>query len=127
MSIDEAHNEVRIGGQILQSEAIESAVDSLNTSRWLSHQHPYRTPLLPGIYFPQMGRFAWLKQFLKSAHHFQTHKARIRRRAARSRRQWQPSRSQSSETETEAVVTGWVLETKRWHPGSSHANPIESP
>ena len=33
----------------------------------LSHQHPYRTPLrFRGIYFPQMGRFAWLKSILEN-------------------------------------------------------------
>jgi radical SAM superfamily enzyme YgiQ (UPF0313 family) len=63
MSIEEAHNEVRIGWTNSYSpEAIERAVDSLN-------QKPlgYRINILiarlcfRGIYFPQMGRFAWLK------------------------------------------------------------------
>jgi radical SAM superfamily enzyme YgiQ (UPF0313 family) len=63
MSIEEAHAEVRIGWTNSYSpKAIEQAVDSLN-------QKPlgYRINILiarlcfRGIYFPQMGRFAWLK------------------------------------------------------------------
>ncbi|HEY6465795.1 MAG TPA: radical SAM protein [Candidatus Acidoferrales bacterium] len=63
MSIEEAHNEVRIGwANSYSPDAIEKAVDSLN-------EKPlgYRINILiarlcfRGIYFPQMGRFAWLK------------------------------------------------------------------
>ena len=68
MSIEEAHNEVRIGWVNSYSpEAIEKAVDSLN-------QKPlgYRINILiarlcfRGIYFPQMGRFAWLRIALEN-------------------------------------------------------------
>ena len=68
MSIEEAHNEVRIGWVNSYSPAaIEKAVDSLN-------QKPlgYRINILiarlcfRGIYFPQMGRFAWLKIALEN-------------------------------------------------------------
>ena len=50
MSIDEAHNEVRKGWiSSYNPDAIERAVDSLEPqAAGLSHQHPYRTPLLPG-------------------------------------------------------------------------------
>jgi len=63
MSIEEAHNEVRIGWNNSYSpEAIEKAVDSLNHKAL-----GYRINILiarlcfRGIYFPQMGRFAWFK------------------------------------------------------------------
>jgi hypothetical protein len=66
MSIDEAHNEVRIGwANSYSPEAIEHAVDSLNHKPL-----GYRINILiarlcfRGIYFPQMGRFAWLKTIL---------------------------------------------------------------
>jgi radical SAM superfamily enzyme YgiQ (UPF0313 family) len=63
MTIDEAHTEVRIGWENAYSpQAIEKAVDSLN------HEPlGYRINILisrlcfRGIYFPQMGRFAWVK------------------------------------------------------------------
>jgi hypothetical protein len=63
MTIDEAHAEVRIGWENAYSpQAIEKAVDSLN------HEPlGYRINILisrlcfRGIYFPQMGRFAWVK------------------------------------------------------------------
>jgi radical SAM superfamily enzyme YgiQ (UPF0313 family) len=68
MSIDEAHNEVRIGWASSYSpEAIEKAVDSLNDKPL-----GYRINILiarlcfRGIYFPQMGRFAWLKSILEN-------------------------------------------------------------
>ena len=63
MSIEEAHNEVRIGWINSYSPgAIEKAVDSLNDKPL-----GYRINILiarlcfRGIYFPQMGRFVWLK------------------------------------------------------------------
>jgi radical SAM superfamily enzyme YgiQ (UPF0313 family) len=63
MSIEEAHNEVRIGwANSYSPDAIEKAVDSLNDKPL-----GYRINILiarlcfRGIYFPQMGRFAWLK------------------------------------------------------------------
>jgi len=68
MSIDEAHDEVRIGWASSYSpEAIEKAVDSLNHKPL-----GYRINILiarlcfRGIYFPQMGRFAWLKTILEN-------------------------------------------------------------
>jgi len=68
MSIDEAHTEVRIGWASSYSpEAIEKAVDSLNHKPL-----GYRINILiarlcfRGIYFPQMGRFAWLKAILEN-------------------------------------------------------------
>ncbi len=68
MTIEEAHNEVRIGwARSYSPEAIGKAVDSLN-------QGPlgYRINILiarlcfRGIYFPQMGRFAWLKAIVEN-------------------------------------------------------------
>jgi hypothetical protein len=68
MSIDEAHNEVRIGWTRSYSpEAIEKAVYSLNHKPL-----GYRINILiarlcfRGIYFPQMGRFVWLKTILEN-------------------------------------------------------------
>jgi radical SAM superfamily enzyme YgiQ (UPF0313 family) len=68
MSIDEAHAEVRIGwAKSYSPDAIEKAVDSLN-------QKPlgYRINILiarlcfRGIYFPQMGRFSWVKTIVEN-------------------------------------------------------------
>jgi radical SAM superfamily enzyme YgiQ (UPF0313 family) len=68
MSIDEAHHEVRVGWDSSYSpEAIEKAVDSLR-----GKPLGYRINILiaricfRGIYFPQMGRFAWLKAILEN-------------------------------------------------------------
>jgi hypothetical protein len=68
MSIDEAHNEVRIGWTRSYSpEAIEKAVYSLNHKPL-----GYRINILiarlcfRGIYFQQMGRFVWLKTILEN-------------------------------------------------------------
>jgi radical SAM superfamily enzyme YgiQ (UPF0313 family) len=68
MSIDEAHNEVRLGWTNSYSpEAIEKAVDSLNHKPL-----GYRINILiarlcfRGIYFPQMGRFTWVKTILEN-------------------------------------------------------------
>jgi radical SAM superfamily enzyme YgiQ (UPF0313 family) len=68
MSIEEAHNEVRIGwANAYSPEAIEKAVDSLNHKAL-----GYRINILiarlcfRGIYFPQMGRFAWVKTILEN-------------------------------------------------------------
>ena len=68
MSIEEAHNEVRTGWASAYSpEAIEKAVDSLN-QKGLG----YRINILiarlcfRGIYFPQMGRSAWVKTILEN-------------------------------------------------------------
>jgi len=68
MSIDEAHNEVRKGWiSSYNPEAIERAVDSLNHKPL-----GYRINILiarlcfRGIYFPQMGRFAWMKTILEN-------------------------------------------------------------
>src|ERR1700682_2593482 len=68
MSIDEAHSEVRIGwANSYSPEAIEKAVDSLNHKPL-----GYRINILiarlcfRGIYFSQMGRFAWAKTILEN-------------------------------------------------------------
>jgi radical SAM superfamily enzyme YgiQ (UPF0313 family) len=70
MSINEAHNEVRKGWiSSYNPEAIERAVDSLNHKPL-----GYRINILiarlcfRGIYFPQMGRFAWLKTIFENRH-----------------------------------------------------------
>jgi len=68
MSIDEAHNEVRAGwANSYSPQAIEKAVDSLNHKPL-----GYRINMLiarlcfRGIYFPQMGLFAWVKTILEN-------------------------------------------------------------
>jgi hypothetical protein len=63
MSIDEAHREVRIGWASSYSpEAIEKAVDSLNHKPLGYRINIFIARLcFRGIYFPQMGRFAWVK------------------------------------------------------------------
>jgi hypothetical protein len=63
MSIDEAHSEVRIGWTSSYSpEAIEKAVDSLNHKPLGYRINIFIARLcFRGIYFPQMGRFAWVK------------------------------------------------------------------
>ena len=68
MSIEEAHTEVRIGwAKSYSPEAIEQAVDSINHKPL-----GYRINILiarlcfRGIYFPQMGRFAWVKTILEN-------------------------------------------------------------
>ena len=63
MSIDEAHKEVRIGWASSYSpEAIEMAVDSLNHKPLGYRINIFIARLcFRGIYFPQMGRFAWVK------------------------------------------------------------------
>jgi hypothetical protein len=68
MSIDEAHNEVRIGWASSYSpEAIEKAVDSLNHKPLGYRINIFIARLcFRGIYFPQMGRFAWLKSILEN-------------------------------------------------------------
>jgi hypothetical protein len=68
MAIDEAHAEVRIGwANSYSAKAIEGAVDSLN------HEPlGYRTnililrPCFRGIYFPQMGRLAWVRTIFEN-------------------------------------------------------------
>src|SRR6202140_211693 len=68
MSIDEAHNEVRIGWASSYSpESIEKAVDSLNRKPLGYRINIFIARLcFRGIYFPQMGRFAWLKTILEN-------------------------------------------------------------
>jgi hypothetical protein len=63
MSIDEAHSEVRIAWASSYSpEAIEKAVDSLNHEPLGYRINIFIARLcFRGIYFPQMGRFAWVK------------------------------------------------------------------
>jgi radical SAM superfamily enzyme YgiQ (UPF0313 family) len=68
MSIADAHSEVRIGwANSYSPDAVEKAVDSLN------HEPlGYRINILiarlcfRGIYFPQMGRFAWVKAIFEN-------------------------------------------------------------
>jgi radical SAM superfamily enzyme YgiQ (UPF0313 family) len=68
MSIDEAHNEVRKGWiSSYNPEAIERAVDSLNHKTLGYRINIFIARLcFRGIYFPQMGRFAWLKTILEN-------------------------------------------------------------
>src|SRR5215813_7118824 len=68
MSIEEAHNEIRIGwANSYSPQAIEKAVDSLNDKPL-----GYRINILiarlcfRGIYFPQMGPFAWVKTIFEN-------------------------------------------------------------
>ncbi len=63
MSIDEAHKEVRIGWASSYSPAaIEKAVDALNHKPLGYRINIFIARLcFRGIYFPQMGRFAWLR------------------------------------------------------------------
>ena len=68
MSIEEAHNEVRVGwANSYSPEAIEQAVDSLNHKPL-----GYRINILiarlcfRGIYFPQMSRSVWIKTILEN-------------------------------------------------------------
>ena len=88
MSIDEAHDEVRIGwAKSYSPEAIEKAVDSLNYKPLGYRINIFIARLcFRGIYFPQMGRLRMDENdFRKSAHDLQTREARIRRRVAGSR------------------------------------------
>jgi len=68
MSIDEAHTEVRKGWiSSYNPEAIERAVDSLNHKPLGYRINIFIARLcFRGIYFPQMGRFAWLKTILEN-------------------------------------------------------------
>jgi hypothetical protein len=68
MSIDEAHNEVHKGWVSSYSpEAIEKAVDSLNHKPLGYRINIFIVRLcFRGIYFPQMGHFAWLKTILEN-------------------------------------------------------------
>jgi hypothetical protein len=68
MNIDEAHHEVRVGWTSSYSpEAIEKAVDSLNHKRLGDRINIFVSRLcFRGIYFPQMGRFAWFKTILEN-------------------------------------------------------------
>ena len=66
MSIDEAHSELRIGWVNSYSpQAIEKAVDSLNHKPLESRINIFIARLcFRGIYFPQLGSFAWMKTIL---------------------------------------------------------------
>ena len=68
MSIDEAHNEVRKGWiSSYNPEAIERAVDSLNHKPLGYRINIFIARLcFRGIYFPQMGRLAWMKTILEN-------------------------------------------------------------
>src|SRR5271170_6866215 len=63
MSIEKAHNEVRIGwANSYSPKAIESAVDSLNDKPLGYRINIFLARMcFRGIYFPQMGVVAWLK------------------------------------------------------------------
>src|SRR5246500_4019347 len=63
MSIDEAHSEVRIGwANSYSPQAIERAVDSLNDQPLGYRVNIFLARLcFRGIYFPMMGKLAWLK------------------------------------------------------------------
>ncbi|MCU1318193.1 MAG: Radical domain protein [Candidatus Acidoferrum typicum] len=93
-------------GQLLQSGAIEKAVDSLNHKPL-----GYRINILiarlcfRGIYFPQMGRFAWLKTILENRSTiFKLIKQGFRGGCTRPYRQSRPSQPQSRTTEASASV-----------------------
>jgi len=68
MSINEAHEEVRIGwAKSYSPDAIERAVDSLNHKPLGYRINIFIARLcFRGIYFPQMGRFAWVKTILEN-------------------------------------------------------------
>lgn len=68
MSIDEAHEEVRKGWLNSYSpEAIEKAVDALNHKPLGFRINIFIARMcFRGIYFPQMGKFAWLKSILEN-------------------------------------------------------------
>ena len=68
MSIEEAHKEVRIGwANAYSPEAIEKAVDSLNHKPLGYRINIFIARLcFRGIYFPQMGRLAWVKTIIEN-------------------------------------------------------------
>jgi radical SAM superfamily enzyme YgiQ (UPF0313 family) len=68
MSIDEAHSELRVGWTDSYSpEAIEKAVDSLNDKPLDNRINIFIARLcFRGIYFPQIGRFGWIKTILEN-------------------------------------------------------------
>jgi hypothetical protein len=63
MSIDEAHAEVKYGwAHAYSPEALAKAVDSLDNERLGYRINIFIARLcFRGIYFPMMGKFAWLK------------------------------------------------------------------
>jgi radical SAM superfamily enzyme YgiQ (UPF0313 family) len=68
MSIDEAHDEVRKGwANSYSPEAIEKAVDSLNHKPLGYRINIFIARMcFRGIYFPQMGRFAWVRSLFEN-------------------------------------------------------------
>ncbi|MFY9690364.1 MAG: radical SAM protein, partial [Candidatus Acidiferrales bacterium] len=68
MSIDEAHDEVRIGwAKSYSPEAIEKAVDSISYKPLGYRINIFIARLcFRGIYFPQMGVFAWMKTIFEN-------------------------------------------------------------
>jgi radical SAM superfamily enzyme YgiQ (UPF0313 family) len=70
MSIDEAHSEVRTGWEKSYSaKAIESAVDSIGHKPLGYRINIFIARLcFRGIYFPQLGRFAWMKTMIENRH-----------------------------------------------------------
>jgi len=68
MTIDEAHNELRKGwANSYSPEAIEKVVDSLNHKPLDNRLNIFIMRLcFRGVYFPQLGRFAWVKTILEN-------------------------------------------------------------
>jgi radical SAM superfamily enzyme YgiQ (UPF0313 family) len=68
MTIDEAHDEVRKGwANSYSPEAIAKAVDSLNHKALGYRINIFIARMcFRGIYFPQMGRFAWVKSLFEN-------------------------------------------------------------
>ena len=70
MSIDEAHAEVNYGwAQAYSPEALAQAVDSLDDQPLGYRINIFLARLcFRGIYFPMMGKFAWLKVVAQNRH-----------------------------------------------------------
>jgi radical SAM superfamily enzyme YgiQ (UPF0313 family) len=68
MSVDEAHSEVRKGwAKSYSPQAIEAAVDALNHKPLGYRINIFIARMcFRGIYFPQLGRFAWIKAILEN-------------------------------------------------------------
>ena len=74
MTIEEAHAEVKYGwAHAYSPEALAQAVDSLDDQPLGYRINIFLARLcFRGIYFPMMGKFAWLKVVAENrAHHFQ--------------------------------------------------------
>jgi radical SAM superfamily enzyme YgiQ (UPF0313 family) len=68
MSVDEAHSEVRMAwAKSYSPNAIEAAVDSLNYKPLSYRINIFIARIcFRGIYFPQLGRFAWIKTIVEN-------------------------------------------------------------